>query len=195
MVIPSARRTGAAWRKAGWSSGANMNTIPVSASTSAIPSGESSIATPSDSSTSALPHFEVNERLPCLATRTPPAAATMAAAVEMLKVETVPPPVPQVSTSVERSSARTGIMAACSASTPPAISEGASPLVWRAARRAPVWIGEAWPETMCVKATRASADARSSPATALARRGGNEGEGGVGHGDGGWGDVRAGAER
>ena len=64
-----------------------------------------SIATPSASSTSALPHCVVNERLPCLATRTPAPAASSAAAVEMLNVLIVPPPVPHVST---RSSRRVG---------------------------------------------------------------------------------------
>ena len=39
----------------------------------------------------------VAERLPCLATVTPAPAATMAAAVEMLKVLAPSPPVPQVS--------------------------------------------------------------------------------------------------
>ena len=106
-----------------------MKTIPASASTRAIPAGVSSTATPSASSTSALPHFEVKERLPCFATRTPPAATTRAAAVEMLKVDTSPPPVPQVSTSAPRSSASTGIIAPRSARTPPATSDGARPLV------------------------------------------------------------------
>src|SRR5256885_7302789 len=54
--------------------------------------------TPSASSTSAEPHLDVNDRLPCLATTAPAPAATNAAAVEILKVETAPPPVPQVST-------------------------------------------------------------------------------------------------
>ena len=53
--------------------------------------------TPSASSTSALPHRLDTERLPCLATRTPQAATTSAAAVEMLNVPERSPPVPQVS--------------------------------------------------------------------------------------------------
>ena len=44
-------------------------------------------------------------------------------------------------------------------------------MVWSAARRAPVWIGEAWPETMWAKADLASAEVRSPPLTALVRRG------------------------
>ena len=58
---------------------------------------------PRASRTSAEPHLLVTARLPCLATLTPAAAATRAAAVEMLKVFAPSPPVPQVSTSSSRS--------------------------------------------------------------------------------------------
>ena len=44
------------------------------------------MTTPSPSSRSADPHFDVTERLPCLATRTPAPAMTKAAVVEMLNV-------------------------------------------------------------------------------------------------------------
>ena len=54
--------------------------------------------TPRASSTSALPERLEIERLPCLATGIPAAAATRAVAVEILKVDR-PPPVPQVSMS------------------------------------------------------------------------------------------------
>ena len=60
-------------------------------------SGVSPMFTPSASSTSALPDLLDTERLPCLATLAPAAAATKAAAVEMLKVCALSPPVPQVS--------------------------------------------------------------------------------------------------
>ena len=63
--------------------------------------GSISIFTPSASSTSADPQRELNERLPCLATRTPAPATTSAAAVETLNVPPPSPPVPQVSTSGE----------------------------------------------------------------------------------------------
>ena len=76
-----------------------MNTMPARSSARCIVVDRRSDRTPSASSTSALPHCDVNERLPCLATRTPAPAASSAAAVEMLKVVTAPPPVPQVSTS------------------------------------------------------------------------------------------------
>ena len=56
------------------------------------------IFTPKASNTSAEPQRELAERLPCFATRAPAAEATIAAAVEMLKVPLSSPPVPQVST-------------------------------------------------------------------------------------------------
>lgn len=57
-------------------------------------------------------------------------------------------------------------------------------MVWRAARRAPAWICEAWPETMWEKAARASAEVRWCPLTALVRRGTRVGVESV---KGGWG--------
>eukprot|EP00955_Chlamydomonas_euryale_P070003 360641-Chlamydomonas_euryale.AAC.4 len=50
------------------------------------------------SSTSALPHRLDTERLPCLATFAPAAAATMLAPVEMLTLPMPSPPVPTMST-------------------------------------------------------------------------------------------------
>ena len=47
---------------------------------------------------SALPDFDEIERLPCLTTRTPQAAASSPAPVEMLKLPEPSPPVPTVST-------------------------------------------------------------------------------------------------
>ena len=57
---------------------------------------------PSASSTSALPDFDDTERLPCLATRAPAAAATNIAAVEMLNVCDASPPVPTMSSRLRR---------------------------------------------------------------------------------------------
>ncbi len=90
-------RTGAAWRSAGCSFGANRNPIPVSRMLSPIRSGVMSIFTPNASSTSADPHIELADRFPCLATFTPAPATTNAATVEMLNVFASSPPVPQVS--------------------------------------------------------------------------------------------------
>ena len=70
-----------------------------------------STRTPRASRTSAEPQRELAARLPCLATCAPAADATMAAAVEMLKVSQPSPPVPQVSTRCggrRRASAKTG---------------------------------------------------------------------------------------
>src|SRR3954471_11247201 len=60
-------------------------------------SGLRSSRAPSASSTAAEPHFEVKERLPCLTTGSPQAAATNAAAVETLIEPEKSPPVPQLS--------------------------------------------------------------------------------------------------
>ena len=57
-----------------------------------------SMRTPRTSSTSAEPQRELAARFPCFATRAPAAAATIAAAVEILNVPLPSPPVPQVST-------------------------------------------------------------------------------------------------
>ena len=63
----------------------------------AAASGDRSTGMPKASSTSALPDLEVMARLPCLATGTPAAAHTSATVVEMLKVLSRSPPVPQTS--------------------------------------------------------------------------------------------------
>jgi hypothetical protein len=63
-----------------------MNPKPSSSIESAICAGVRSSRKPSSSRTSALPESDETERLPCLATPAPAAAATSAAAVEMLKV-------------------------------------------------------------------------------------------------------------
>ena len=87
---------------AGWKAGANMKPMPTSLMERATSSGVCSTLTPSASSTSAEPHLLLTERFPCLAIATPAPAATNAAAVEILKVFTLSPPVPQVSTSGRR---------------------------------------------------------------------------------------------
>ena len=69
--------------------------------------GASMMLAPSASSTSALPDFDDTERLPCLATRAPAAAATNIDAVEMLNVCDASPPVPTMSTSRSRSGTST----------------------------------------------------------------------------------------
>jgi hypothetical protein len=95
--MPSSLRTGAACFMAAWWLGANMKPTPTSSMQRATCSGVRLIFTPSASSTSALPLLLDTARPPCFATFTPAAAATNAAAVEILKVCKPSPPVPQVS--------------------------------------------------------------------------------------------------
>src|SRR5207249_2532208 len=140
----SSRRTGPACFMAGWKVGANRNVRHASRSTRAAAAASSVMGTPSASSTSAEPHFEVKERLPCFATDAPAPAATNAAAVEMLKVETVPPPVPQVSTRWGPS-ATTRTMASRNARAAPATSSGVSPFTRSPMSSAPICAGVASP--------------------------------------------------
>ena len=91
--------------------------------------------TPSCSNTSALPHWLDTDRLPCLATFTPHAATTRAAAEEILNVPDRSPPVPQVSNT---SSTGADSFTACSriVRAKPTISAGRSPFITRAASSA-----------------------------------------------------------
>jgi hypothetical protein len=66
--------------------------------------------------------------------RTPAPAATSAAAVEMLKVVTAPPPVPQVSTSASAASLGSRTMASRRALAAPATSWIVSPFTRSATR-------------------------------------------------------------
>jgi hypothetical protein len=99
-------------------------------------SGSSSMLTPSASSRSAEPQLLVAERLPCLATAQPAAAATSAAVVETLKVEG-PPPVPAVSTRSVRVVA-TGVASERIVRARPTSSGTVSPLARSAIRKAAV---------------------------------------------------------
>ena len=115
--VPSSTRAPATWRMAPWWRGAIMKPIPaprIERSTSAT---SASMLTPSAVRMSAEPARDDSARLPCLATGTPQAATTIAAAVETLKVPDASPPVPQVSIAV--SGARTLSMRSRSAWAPP----------------------------------------------------------------------------
>ena len=128
----------------GWCVGANRKPKPSSSIESAIRSGDSSSAKPSASSTSAEPDADETARLPCLATPAPAAAATRAAAVEMLIVAWPSPPVPAVSTRSVRFGA-TDTPRPRIASAKPAISSGVSPFRRRATRKPPIWAWVASP--------------------------------------------------
>ena len=71
--------------------------MPTFFKSSAHFSGDCSILTPSASRQSAVPHEDDAALFPCFATFTPPAAATMAAVVDMLKLCAPSPPVPTIS--------------------------------------------------------------------------------------------------
>ena len=75
-----------------------MKPMPISSMHAEIVSGDVSIFTPRAVKTSALPARLDDARPPCLAMKAPPAAATKAAAVEILNVFFPSPPVPQGST-------------------------------------------------------------------------------------------------
>ena len=78
-----------------------MKPNPTCSMQAATPSGRRSMRAPSASSRSAEPDRPVAERLPCLATAQPAAAAISAAVVETLNVRR-PPPVPAVSSRSSR---------------------------------------------------------------------------------------------
>ena len=94
---------------------------------------------PSASSTSAEPDADETARLPCFATPAPAAAATSAAAVEMLIVACPSPPVPGGVDEVGPLRRRRGRPRPRIASAKPAISSGVSPFSRSATRKPPIW--------------------------------------------------------
>ena len=126
---------------AGWYLGANMKPMLVCLMHSATPSGPRSTATPSASRTSADPHMDETDRLPCLATLAPAAAARMHEPVEMLTVPASSPPVPTMSRT--SSPASTVTARARMARAMPAISSGDSPLARMRTRKAEICAGSA----------------------------------------------------
>ena len=132
----------------------------------ATASGVRSRRTPAASSTSAEPLALVMPRLPCLATRAPPSAATKADAVETLNSLCPVPPVPQVSIRSSKG-VRTVVARDRMASAAPEISATVSPR-WRSAiRTAAIWASLASPPMMASMRSRAPSWVRVSP---LARR-------------------------
>ena len=166
---PSSRRGTAAKRNDGWKIGANRNPIPAPSMVAATPAGGRSIFTPSASSTSALPHVEEAARLPCLATRAPQAAATMAASVEMLKLPDPSPPVPQVSRSSAGAGTEMGVASSRMVRASPAISSTVSPLTRSATMKPAIWLAVASSRMMSCIACLASDSLRSAPRTSFER--------------------------
>ena len=142
--VPSSRRhrRGEAHRRSG-SAGRSRTRCPTSRTHRATPSGPRSITTPSDSSTSTDPHFDEAARPPCLATRAPAAAVTIAAIVETFTVPARSPPVPHVSTSGPSTSLRSTRSANSSiVRTSAASSPAVSPLARRpTAKRGDLGVG------------------------------------------------------
>ncbi len=158
---PSSRLGLATLPMARWNLGANRNpmfTLLTHVSTSL---GLRSILTPSCSSKSALPHLLDTDRLPCLKTGMPAAAATMATVVEMLNVLAPSPPVPQVSMAY-RSSMLTAIALSRITRAPPDISALLSPLMRRPINSAPTCVGVNSPSMILVMTWIISTSVRSS---------------------------------
>ena len=86
------RRTGAAWRMAGWCDWAKRKPKPDLVDARGDRSAGRSMVTPRASSTSAEPERDDTARLPCFATPAPAPAATRPAVVEMLNVLRPSPP-------------------------------------------------------------------------------------------------------
>ena len=145
-----------------------MKPKPSSSMDCAIWPADSSRRKPSSSRTSALPEADETARLPCFATPAPAAAATRAAAVEMLNVLAPSPPVPAVSTRSTRVG-RTSITWARMASAAPAISSAVSPFRRSAIRKPPIWAGVASPAMIVPMTSRASLRVRLSPSSSRAR--------------------------
>ena len=102
---------------------------------SARPRARGRCATPSAASTSELPARLVAARFPCLTTGTWQAAATMAAAVEILIVPAPSPPVPQVSSRRSRAIPLShGVIRSRTARTVPSSSSAVSPFSRQAVR-------------------------------------------------------------
>src|SRR5690606_21684293 len=96
-----------------------------------------------------LPDFEDTLRLPCLATLAPAAATTNIAAVEMLKVCALSPPVPTMSTKPDTSGSSTMAENSRITSAAPAISPTVSFFTRRPARMAALITGDTSPRMIC----------------------------------------------
>src|SRR4051794_23816632 len=138
-----------------------MKPKPSSSMQAPTASGVRSMQTPSASSTSAEPERLVAERLPCLATAQPAAAAISAAVVETLKVER-PPPVPAVSTRSARV-VFTGVANDRIVRARPAISPTLSPLVRSPMSRPAICVSDASPAMMIASTSAAWSSLRSRP--------------------------------
>src|ERR1041384_6587568 len=152
--------------------------MPISHRQRRTTEGSASILTPSAVSTSADPDFDDSARLPCLATGTPDAAATIALAVEMLKLPEPSPPVPQVSIVPGGASIATALARMIRAA--PVISSTVSPRTLSAINSAPICDGVALPLMMISNAASASLSLKAWPAATLPSKGRRSSDGAAG---------------
>ena len=126
---PSSRRTGPAWRMAGWWAWREHEAeADLVDAVGDVLGRAGRCARPAPPARRPSRSFDDTARLPCLATCAPAAAATSAADVEMLKVWAPSPPVPQVSTRSSRCG-RAGVTCARIARAQPVISSTVSPFM------------------------------------------------------------------
>src|SRR3990167_5914057 len=143
--------------------------MPASSSAWRCLSRPGSILTPRAASTSAVPDLLVIARLPCLATFSPPPAATKPTAVEMFRVCRPSPPVPQTST-VSYGRSR-WIAARRMARAQATISPTVSPRRRMAVTAAATWAGVGSPRRQALKKSSASASDRVAPSARRPSRG------------------------
>ena len=144
-----------------WWAGANMKPTPTSATQRATCRGVRSRRTPAASRTSALPDLLDTERLPCLATWHPAAAATNMLAVETLKVAEASPPVPTMSTVWGSPASSTPLARERMTWAAAAISATVSPFMRSATRKPATWAGVAAPVMIACMALVISSSVRS----------------------------------
>ena len=144
--------------------------MPVVAMQAATFSAWKSNWTPSASSTSAPPTDPDIARLPCFATASPAPAAISAAAVEMLNVCRMSPPVPQVSTTARAT--RTGVACRRIARAAPTISSTRSPFMRSATRKPAICASDASPSMIArtTASTPSSGRSRRAMSSAMAVR-------------------------
>ena len=134
--------------------------MPNSATSRVLASGDRLMATPSASSTSAAPHADEAARFPCLTTRAPAAAATIAPIVEIFTVCAASPPVPTRSTSGPGT--LIGVACASMAWASPVTSPTVSPFIRSATPNPAIWAGVAAPSMISFIAHAASSEVSSS---------------------------------
>ena len=112
-------------------------------------SGSDANAMPNASSKSELPDWLETERLPCLVTLSPLAAANNAVPVDRLKLLDPSPPVPTISIVSRLLSIATGVAKSLMALANPLTSAAVSPLILRAINKDPAIGASIMPSASC----------------------------------------------